>query len=893
MALSLQLGFPNVPKSITNPDVLDQDALDLNNPLPFLSFIKIINVSFEPDSLQKYYNYYVKTWNNKNNKKDSDDENVILQRYVDFLKDISLNYTTKEEKEFLGKVDFSDPYDLDIIIGFYGKKLKEISLYYNSKRNDVKFNLVRNKLKGTNFGIEKTLIELTLAYLKNLDDGKMLYDYEKIKSNLEIEIEELYDIYPLYFNQDPNPKIYDNKDLDYGYNLFLTDDKTTISRYLSSVSPELQQLKEFDDLFENKRRLTEKYMSTDFYYLSTGNTTSNFLSGKLFEAVNPSSNFLNRNYPTTASTERLDYLQTPREKGFFKPSNTSIVLIDGLNSSYSINLSNLSPNSLYFYPDPTIIGSTGEVLTFTVDDSYLKKNFSSGEASNQPSTSQYDTKYYGYVSKIEPNFQKYLDIVFDEGFVQDSKRDIYNNLFGLFKNDHRFHKTIEVEEGTTINNIIFNGYKFYDDMYDEGYNFNFFTPNLTAYGETIKTGLSTYTGDFNSPNPQLTLYFGSFTPYNELTEPSDLSLVTQYEIIEGGYISKSDFSLYPDAISSDLSAFSSTNGDFYYTDLIEGALNSIGTRALSSNVSSLTANALTELNLSAYDIVEGGRFESPFDSVFKLNTYDYYYDDTVLNPSVYTLDTFNINDYPNYTLEGQLLIKNNSTRQVLPLLEVFPYMNTKYNSSIVSELSGNIVNFDISNDILVIETPSYLTIDRIVYENGQFKDPKNAPMYITHDSNDYDKVSNRYKKDNHIIYAKLKIDNDSLSSNNFIVYPEIYQFDTLNFKNLLIFPQHPSDITDYFNVSGGSIKYTKSDTPILTYNSRNNIFNISFLMKDQNNNADIHSYDYHLSPNVTFLKHQITKSEVNAYTNSLESLDTFNLFLSGGSFNFEEGELIL
>ncbi|MFK5283629.1 hypothetical protein ACI3PL_29050, partial [Lacticaseibacillus paracasei] len=81
------------------------------------------------------------------------------------------------------------------------------------------------------------------------------------------------------------------------------------------------------------------------------------------------------------------------------------VLIDGLNSSYSINLSNLSPNSLYFYPDPTIIGSTGEVLTFTVDDSYLKKNFSSGEASNQPSTSQYDTKYYGYVSKIEPNFQ--------------------------------------------------------------------------------------------------------------------------------------------------------------------------------------------------------------------------------------------------------------------------------------------------------------------------------------------------------------------------------------------------------------------------------------------------------------------------------------------------------
>ena len=45
MALSLQLGYPDVPKSLTNLDVDKADVLDSNYPMPFLTFIKIINLN--------------------------------------------------------------------------------------------------------------------------------------------------------------------------------------------------------------------------------------------------------------------------------------------------------------------------------------------------------------------------------------------------------------------------------------------------------------------------------------------------------------------------------------------------------------------------------------------------------------------------------------------------------------------------------------------------------------------------------------------------------------------------------------------------------------------------------------------------------------------------------
>jgi hypothetical protein len=902
MALSLQLGYPSVPKSITNKNVSNHDALDNTTPISFLTFIKIINVSFEPDSLQDYYNFYLTEWNNLNKTSTQTDIAIITDKYREFLRELSLKHTTLEEKHFLSKIDFNDPYDLDVVMGFYGRKLKELSIEYNNKRNDIKFNVVRSKLIGTTFGSEKTILEIVLSFLKTFDDGELIFDYDQIVKDLEIEIDELYDIYPSYFNQLPDVNVYDNKDLDYGYNIFLTPDSITISTLLSGFSNELQELKEFDDLLDNKRKLTQKYISTDFYYLSTGNTTSNFLSGKLFSSNNNILNFTNRNYPTTASTQRVDYLKDSRSIGFFRPHKQSIILVDGDNYSYSFNLEHLEPNSLYFFPDPSKIGKNGSVLTFIVDDSRLKRNYSSGSISNQPYSNPNDVKTYGYISKIEPFESKYLDSVFDKGYISDIKTDIYGNLFGLFKDDHRFRQTIRASNEfipPAPYSLVINGHMFYDTTYWEGYNFNYVIsddtyPSDIKYNETIRTGLSTTTTPFISSNIDLTLFFGYFSPYAELSLPTESNLITEYEILDGAYLTNYDLRLYNDSISSDLSAFdkSFTLGlsSFYYDTLVDAGIYSsdpLQRALLDPLYPSISANLTKTTKTSALEIVDGGYIGTYFPPL-KYTSPDYIYIDSLYSPSQYAISSFPIID--GYELNGKLMIKNTANKSVNTLLNTLPYINTKYSSNILDELQNNILKFDISNDILFIETPSYLTINKLVYLNGEFTDPKKISYSIEHSTNNFDKISNTFKSVFDVYYYKLVI-YESISDNNFVIYPEIYKFDIINCINNKIFPKTSSDITNnlsFFTISGGNVRYVSSASPTLTYSSRNNIFNASFLLKDQNDMFVLHEIDFTINNTVEFLSHVAKSPSINNMSNIFSSLNTVNVFLSSNYYIVDE-----
>lgn len=898
MALSLQLGFPDVPKSVTNPSVYSTDALDVSSPLSFLSFIKIINASFEPDTLQGYYNYYLKTWNNQSSSKPFDDNELIIQNYKDFLKELSLNHTTPEEKTFLSLMDFNDPYDLDVSLRFYSKKLRELSEFYNNKRQDVKYGVVRNKLKGTTFGSEKTISELTLSHLKNLDDSRILFDIESIKASLEIEIEELYDTYPLYFNRTPNTSVYDAKDLDYGLDIFLKTNTELISEVFADLSEEIKIIKESDELFDNKRALTETYISTDFYYLSTGSMVDNIEMGKLFSSKYPSKNFRNRDYPTTASTEVAGYLKTPRELGFFKPNKASIVTVDGFNGGFDVNYDNLIPNTVYYFPDPEIFGKNGDILTFIVDDSFLKKNFSSGNAVNQPVSKKGDTKYQGYISKSTPNHSKYLDEVFESGFIQDIKRDLYNNTFGLFKNDHRFRKTIETVSGEDVYNVIINGHSFYDRLYWEGYTFDYTIPDNTTFDQTIRSGLSSNTNGFLNNVPEVTLYFGKFTPYNEVIAPTDANLSPSYVILEGAYLTKSNLSFYPDAVSSDLSAFETSTGSFYYSDLIEGGINTVDPlqralydTSLGALSGSLSANLIEYTTTSAFNVYDGGHFldGDPFDTSIEPD--NYYFVDSSDNLTTFTLSTTPYSD--DYALNGKIFIKNVSDKYVYSLSAALPYLTSKYSSEIIDEMNENVTSFDIANDVLFIETPSYLTINKISMQNGDFVDPKSIPYALSIEG-DYTKISNRFKKDYNVYYCRLSTTSQTISSNNFIVYPEIYEFDLINFKNTKIFPKTSNDITSFFDISGGNVRYTHVDKPTFNYNSRNNIYNISYLLKDQNDMPVLHRLDFTLDPNVLFTTHDIRTFNTNYTTsNILSSGGTLNMFLSGGSISYVGEELTL
>ena len=109
MALNAQYSFPDIPLSITNSNVDRRNALDADNSFSFLQFIKLVTVNYEPEILQDYYSFYLKKWNTKTTQKTSDNSGIIIERYSDFLKDISIQFSTNYEKRFLSQLDFSDP----------------------------------------------------------------------------------------------------------------------------------------------------------------------------------------------------------------------------------------------------------------------------------------------------------------------------------------------------------------------------------------------------------------------------------------------------------------------------------------------------------------------------------------------------------------------------------------------------------------------------------------------------------------------------------------------------------------------------------------------------------------------------------------------------------------
>jgi hypothetical protein len=837
------LGYPNIPKSITNPNVVVRDALDVNTPLSFLQFIKTMDVSFNPSKNQDYYTAYLKAWNFVKNTKTVDDNSVIIERYREFIQDVNLEYTTLEEQKFLSKLDFNDPLDLDIAIPFYSRKLIEISEYYNKKRDESKFQITKKRISGTNFGLTKDIKDITINYLENLDNSKINYDFSNLKNNLEVEIEELYETYPEYFNQTPNDQIYDNKDLDYGLDIFLKTNAELIPEIFAGVSAPLIELKEGDSLLDNKRKLTEKYISSNYYYLSTGSTVYDFISGKMLDADNPAASFFNTKYPTTASTQRKEF-KTPMEMGFFRPHKLSILLIDGERPSYSFNFDNLEPNTIYYFPDPDIRGNNDGVLTFVNNDLFLKRNDSSGKAKNQPISDKSDSQYYGYISQTETTPSKYLDKVFESGYIQDAKEDIYNNLYGLFKNDGSFKQTIKVVSETEKQYYILDGHTFYDFKYGEGYSFDYSTVDDSTFQYTTRSGLSSYTGGFTTDfSRHYILFGGKFT--DEFVYPPDY--YPNCQILEGYSVFRNGIPT-TDTISSDLSGYP-LSGTYYYSRLIEGGIHDSSPlqRALvDPSYPTLTANATQEIvpNETTTFMIDGGKATNSLcDTPFQFPSI--YYDPTVLQSSVYNLSSSPTENYfTRLSSHGTLYVRNAYTKEVKPLQTTFSYLSTTLLSSVYNELSG-VSSFEVVGDTMFIQTDNNLIVQKILFDNGAFVNPKESTYVTSFNDNPYQKVSKRFKKKDKVYYARLDVETYPVVGNNFKIYPTIYEIDTTKHIRKI---HSVGNLTNFYTISGGLNTYINAEEPVFAYDNRSDQYNISFLMKTVDNQFIIQEFDFKLNP---------------------------------------------
>jgi hypothetical protein len=190
--------------SITNPEVDKSIAKDNVTPFSFLTFITLAQVDYSPDEYNNFYIKYLKKWTESKSEKVEDQKKTFVDVYVSFLKEIVVVYSTDQERRFLTNLDFSDPNDLDVAIPFFVEKIRQIVLFYKEKRDEAKFVVTKNRIKGNKTSIEKIIFDkiYEFAFTKQDDPAFAITGdvLSRIKTDLNISILDYVDVFSNYFD---------------------------------------------------------------------------------------------------------------------------------------------------------------------------------------------------------------------------------------------------------------------------------------------------------------------------------------------------------------------------------------------------------------------------------------------------------------------------------------------------------------------------------------------------------------------------------------------------------------------------------------------------------------------------------------------------------------------
>jgi hypothetical protein len=559
METTVIFSFSEIEYSITNPKAIV--TLDTGAPFTFVDFLKYTGNTYTPSVYDKFYQEYLKRWYSTQNDAAVDEVNFIARQYVDLLKQLTLTYSTKDEQRFLSNIDFDDPEDLEIVIPFYTRKLKEVVSFYKDQRDKLKFAIEKNKRKTTNFSVELAIKENIIDFLFDNDTFRTLNQpYSAIATNVEIEVEELVDTFGAYLNVSPTPSSYGGEDRQQ-YITANRNDIESINNYLTDKLFKNTFLKELGVIFtvnvnleydpvcspnnpigkfiEEKTRngvtpsikqalqtsLLEKYIGVDYYFVQR--TTDNLiLSGKLLTSQNPSGNLLNVKNASVAAIPSDQLVSLKKVGLFFNEDRLGVLRFDSSRSYYDINTDLIQAGQTIVYPDPSIYGDVfyqnKTPLVFYVDNTVNAKNLTTSYASGDPLVTYRDQPFYAYYSKQQTysetpdTNQDDFKQLYNQGYTQGWKEDIYGNEYGLFKDPYGqyFYGIQQLDERFTkllpLNGFIFN-FNIANDI--SGY------PTTLINSKLYLSG-GTFTGASATPNYYFN--FRNFTPYQDIPATYDL-----------------------------------------------------------------------------------------------------------------------------------------------------------------------------------------------------------------------------------------------------------------------------------------------------------------------------------------------------------------------------------
>jgi hypothetical protein len=380
-------------------------------PLTYIDWLQY-ETTFDKEVAFEQYSIYLTEWYaNKGIDAAEVQSEYVRNLYINLLKQIALEYTTADEKRFLTNIDYDDDKDLDIALPFFAKKLKQIAIYYAEQRDEIRHAPIKANLKGSSYGIGQLVYKKMTDILRyDPEVQSQLTDLDltlvDVLTNLKIDLTDLYDTEQNYYNipNEANSEDYSNVGTSrYNYftlsslpnrvKLFLAETYTeSLIELIRSVpvllqsgtrtstgtkDEELQDRENralaitdiitgteldrldpstfYDYTSENNLNITyeqlafQKYSGTDYYYLSTGDTLTDTVSGKLFDAPAPHKELLNRFYPTIVTAPGENLYKQQYVGGFFTTTGVGLVNYTSLDYTYRFKP---EKNATYYFPDP-------------------------------------------------------------------------------------------------------------------------------------------------------------------------------------------------------------------------------------------------------------------------------------------------------------------------------------------------------------------------------------------------------------------------------------------------------------------------------------------------------------------------------------------------------------
>lgn len=795
---------------IKNSIVNDAENLatkDNTSPFSFLEFITNTGVDYSPEMYNKFYLFYLEKWANYKNNTTNNTKIKFSDLYIDFLKELTLTYSTQQEQKFLSTLDYNNPVDLDVVMPFYVEKIRQVILFYKEKRDTAKYIIDRNKVKGTAFSIEKALFEKIYSYVftaqSNPSYSTVDISLAELQNSLKIDIQEFVDVYSDYFDlpggDDPYTTVsresvdvdlfFEDPDAIFRNKIFLNEIPLAVNADIASIDTicdptnpvalvrnDCENKTGFSDSERAnlKIKYLEKYMGVDLHYIDT--TISPYTSGVLFKAENPTGNIQNIQnvYTPTVESNQVKLL---RDIGlFFKPDKTGIFQLNSNKYTYKIDPTKIVQGKVYIYPDPNVYGNVtinkqlDYPLIFTYDNRVDIKNVSSSFSSGDPDVSNTDQTFSPYYSREQTTLRTQakdaeyslnFNDLYNKGYITKYQTDIFGNEYALFKDSFGdSFKGIEEYDAEVTKNLLLNGHYFYDTI--DGYNFDYSLDSKE--GSTVRSGISSLTTNyFINPGFVLTgspmfLYFREFLPYQELNysdgfkEEAAIDKNYSGAFRDGGGFTFIDGKRLPDPISSDTRGFPGSNSDLFYYELLVDASGSRPTEAAIMTESfNPISNEISEI-FQTEPIYEYNCGYFP-DNIELENSYNYgseyrYYDNLseeakTIVSSINGNDTYRDMMYKK-ELQGKLFVKNASKSYSQPVSGALTSIFDKYSSNVTNEVYTSTKNVEVFNNSICIETSNYLVIDRIDYNNGEFVPPGTKNNAFNLTESDISTFSNRF-----------------------------------------------------------------------------------------------------------------------------------------------------